>query len=52
MSATASVHWGAWHRESVLGPERAENIPPAGWVLAQNMIFGSHHDVSAGCDKH
>ena len=36
---------GDWHRESVLGPERAENISPTGWVLERDMMFGSHHDA-------
>jgi predicted amidohydrolase YtcJ len=40
-----TFYWGDWHRESVLGPERAENISPTGWVLAQGMMFGSHHDA-------
>ena len=36
---------GDWHRQSVLGPERAENISPTGWVLQQQMMFGTHHDA-------
>jgi hypothetical protein len=40
-----TYYWGDWHRESVLGPERAENISPTGWVLERGMIFGSHHDA-------
>jgi len=40
-----TFYWGDWHRESVLGPERAENISPTGWVLSRGMIFGSHHDA-------
>lgn len=36
---------GDWHRESVLGPERAENISPTGWVLKQGLIFTTHHDA-------
>jgi predicted amidohydrolase YtcJ len=40
-----TFYWGDWHRESVLGPERAENISPTGWVLEQGMMFGSHHDA-------
>jgi predicted amidohydrolase YtcJ len=40
-----TFYWGDWHRESVLGPERAENISPTGWVLAQGMMFGTHHDA-------
>ena len=40
-----TFYWGDWHRESVLGPERAENISPTGWVRAQGMMFGTHHDA-------
>ena len=28
-----TFNWGDWHRESVVGPERAENISPTGWFL-------------------
>jgi predicted amidohydrolase YtcJ len=30
---------------SVLGPERARNISPTGWVLKRGMRFSSHHDA-------
>jgi len=40
-----TFYWGDWHRASVLGPERAENISPTGWVLARGMRFGTHHDA-------
>jgi predicted amidohydrolase YtcJ len=40
-----TFYWGDWHRDSVLGPERAENISPTGWVLEQGMMFGTHHDA-------
>lgn len=40
-----TFYWGDWHRDSVLGPERAEHISPTGWVLAQGMRFTSHHDA-------
>jgi len=40
-----TYYWGDWHRESVLGPVRAENISPTGWILEQGMMFGSHHDA-------
>ena len=40
-----TFYWGDWHRQSVLGPERAENISPTGWVLQQQMMFGTHHDA-------
>ncbi len=37
--------WGDWHRDSVLGPERAENISPTGWLMSRGMMFTSHHDA-------
>ena len=40
-----TFYWGDWHRESVLGPERAENISPTGWVVERGMMFGSHTDA-------
>ena len=40
-----TFYWGDWHRDSVLGPERAENISPTGWVLERGMRFGTHHDA-------
>ena len=40
-----TFYWGDWHRDSVLGPERAENISPTGWVLAAGLKFGTHHDA-------
>ncbi|MFV8781177.1 amidohydrolase [Microbulbifer sp. SA54] len=40
-----TFYWGDYHRESVLGPERAENISPTGWILEQGMMFGTHHDA-------
>lgn len=40
-----TFYWGDWHYESVLGPERAENISPTGWVRERGMRFGTHHDA-------
>jgi hypothetical protein len=40
-----TFYWGEWHRDSVLGPDRATNISPIGWALQRNMIFTSHHDA-------
>jgi predicted amidohydrolase YtcJ len=40
-----TYYWGDYHRDSVLGPERANNISPTGWVLERDMMFGSHHDA-------
>lgn len=41
---THTFYWGDWHRDSVLGPERAANISPLGWAIENNMTFTSHHD--------
>ncbi len=40
-----TFYWGEWHRQSVLGPERAENISPTGWLMQRGMRFTSHHDA-------
>jgi len=40
-----TYYWGDWHRDSVLGPERAVNISPTGWAIERGMIFTSHHDA-------
>jgi predicted amidohydrolase YtcJ len=40
-----TFYWGDWHRDSVLGPERARNISPTGWLMERDMMFGSHHDA-------
>ena len=40
-----TFYWGHWHRDSVLGPERAENISPTGWAMRRGMLFTSHHDA-------
>jgi len=40
-----TFYWGDWHRDSVLGPERADNISPTGWLLERGMMFGTHHDA-------
>ena len=40
-----TFYWGDWHRDSVLGNPRAQNISPTGWVLEQGMVFTSHHDA-------
>jgi predicted amidohydrolase YtcJ len=38
-------YWGDWHRDSVLGAERAERISPARSALRRGMIFSQHHDA-------
>ena len=40
-----TFYWGDFHRDSVLGPERAENISPTGWLMSRGMMFTSHHDA-------
>ncbi len=40
-----TYYWGDWHRDSVLGAERAANISPTGWLMQRGMMFSSHHDA-------
>lgn len=40
-----TFYWGDWHRDSVLGPERAANISPTGWLVKADIPFSSHHDA-------
>jgi hypothetical protein len=40
-----TFYWGDWHRQSVAGPERSENISPTGWVLENGMKFSIHSDA-------
>jgi predicted amidohydrolase YtcJ len=40
-----TFYWGDWHRQSVLGPERAERISPCASARALGMIFTTHHDA-------
>lgn len=40
-----TFYWGDWHRDSVLGPQRADDISPTGWLMARGMMFGTHHDA-------
>jgi predicted amidohydrolase YtcJ len=40
-----TYYWGDWHRDHTVGPERADNISPTGWVRQRGMMFGSHHDA-------
>ncbi len=37
-------YWGDWHYESVLGPERAENISPIRWALDRGIHCTLHQD--------
>jgi predicted amidohydrolase YtcJ len=38
-------YWGDWHRDTVLGSERAERISPARSALRRGMLFSQHHDA-------
>ncbi len=40
-----TFYWGDWHRDSVLGPERAAHISPAQSALDRGMIYTQHHDA-------
>jgi hypothetical protein len=40
-----TFYWGDWYVHTVLGPERAANISPTGWMMKNGMIFSSHHDA-------
>ena len=43
-----SVHtyfWGDWHRDSVLGPDRAARISPARSAIERSMRFTLHNDA-------
>lgn len=37
--------WGDWHRESVLGPERADRISPTRSAMDRGIIFTVHNDA-------
>ena len=40
-----TYYWGDWHRDSVLGPERASRISPAASALKRGIPFTQHHDA-------
>ena len=40
-----TFYWGDWHRESVLGPRRAETISPCASAFRRGMRFTTHHDA-------
>jgi predicted amidohydrolase YtcJ len=37
--------WGDWHRDSVLGPERADRISPTRSAVDRNIRFTLHNDA-------
>ena len=40
-----TFYWGNWYLETVFGPDRATDISPAQWALAQGLKYTSHHDA-------
>ncbi|MFT5136129.1 MAG: putative amidohydrolase YtcJ [Arenicella sp.] len=40
-----TFYWGDWHRDSVAGLARAENISPTGWLIKESMPFTIHSDA-------
>jgi predicted amidohydrolase YtcJ len=40
-----TFYWGDWHRDRTVGPVKAEDISPTGWVVKRGMKFSSHHDA-------
>lgn len=40
-----TFYWGDWHKDSVAGVERANNISPTGWFLDEGMRFTIHSDA-------
>lgn len=40
-----TFNWGDYHRKSGVGPERAENMSPTGWLLENKMKFSIHSDA-------
>jgi hypothetical protein len=40
-----TFYWGDWHRDSVAGAERAENISPTGWLIDRGVKFSIHSDA-------
>lgn len=40
-----TFYWGDWHRDSVAGEARANNISPTGWMIAEGLPFSIHSDA-------
>jgi predicted amidohydrolase YtcJ len=40
-----TFYWGDWHRDSVAGLVRSENISPTGWFIKEDMPFTIHSDA-------
>jgi len=43
--STHTFYWGDWHRDSVLGEERARRISPTASTQQRGMIFTVHNDA-------
>ena len=41
---THTFYWGDWHRDSVMGPERAARISPTASARARDVRFTLHND--------
>lgn len=40
-----TFYWGDWHRDSVAGEARANNISPTGWMVDEGIRFSIHSDA-------
>jgi predicted amidohydrolase YtcJ len=40
-----TFYWGDWHRDSVAGIDRAQNISPTGWLIQDEVKFSVHSDA-------
>jgi predicted amidohydrolase YtcJ len=40
-----SFYWGDWHRDSVLGEQRAARISPAKSALKRDILYTAHNDA-------
>ena len=38
-------YWGDYHRDSVMGPERAAHLSPTRWAQDRDMLFNLHTDT-------
>lgn len=39
-------YWGDQHHETILGPDRAQDISPTAWASAEGLRFTIHNDAS------
>lgn len=40
-----TYYWGDWHRDVILGKDRAYKISPANTAMKKGLIFTQHHDA-------